>query len=187
MLISGYGVKLGLSETEKEGWKDKVDQQPCNEEMDDKQRNSLITKQLKIMTQVTETLDKDGVVMGGLSYFNGTFNVFGTSTSMSYFKQGNIQREFLSHMNQINLSEEKENKHEVLRKLKTEVQKIYNENYSEAVGQTARMPYSKIYEFGLKMNGLPGRIPFKCPSGYGPAACKKMTQYKENLKLLLHQ
>ncbi|XP_078495326.1 uncharacterized protein LOC144750152 [Ciona intestinalis] len=53
----------GLSETEKENWKDKVDQQPCNEEMDDKQRNSLITKQLKIMTQVTETLDKAGVVM----------------------------------------------------------------------------------------------------------------------------
>ena len=45
------------------------------------------------------------------------------------------------------------------------------------------MPYSKIQEYGIKMEGLPGNLPLKNPTAYGKVTLQEIIANKDTLKL----
>lgn len=47
----------------------------------------------------------------------------------------------------------------------------------------ARLPYSKVEEYGLKIDGLPSNCALKHPSSYGKSTLKSILDNRENLKL----
>ena len=47
----------------------------------------------------------------------------------------------------------------------------------------ARLPYSKMEEYGLKFDGLPSNCALKHPSSYGKSTLKSILNNRENLKL----
>lgn len=51
------------------------------------------------------------------------------------------------------------------------------------VSSTAKLPYSKIEEFGIRIEGLPVGTKLKHPSSYGKSVLQAIIQNRENLKL----
>ena len=47
----------------------------------------------------------------------------------------------------------------------------------------ARMPYSKIKEYGIRMEGLPSGIALKNPTSYGKTMLQDIIAKKDTLKL----
>ena len=47
----------------------------------------------------------------------------------------------------------------------------------------ARLPYSKIKEYGLRISGLPSSCALKHPSSYGKSTLRNIVDSRENLKL----
>lgn len=47
----------------------------------------------------------------------------------------------------------------------------------------ARLPYSKIKEYGLRISGLPSNCTLKHPSSYGKSTLRSIVDSRENLKL----
>ena len=48
---------------------------------------------------------------------------------------------------------------------------------------TARMPYSKILHYGIRMEGLPSGMVLKNPTAYGKATLQEIIANKDALKL----
>ena len=47
----------------------------------------------------------------------------------------------------------------------------------------ARLPYSKIQEYGIRIEGLPAGVPLKNPTAYGKTTLQEIITNKDNLKL----
>lgn len=47
----------------------------------------------------------------------------------------------------------------------------------------AKLPYSKIVEYGITVSGLPDGKPLKHPSSYGKTTLKKILENREKIKI----
>lgn len=55
-------------------------------------------------------------------------------------------------------------------------------NIGQSIGDTAaRLPYKKIKEYGISMDGLPQNMFLKHPSSYGRLTLKQILSNKDNI------
>lgn len=101
---------------------------------------------------------------------NGKHYVGGSISGCEFLRDNSyIPYSFIGHLSAKSVSRPKNeatsDDKDLLRK---EVTKIFNEHYAQHVKDpNARMPYSKIQEYGIKMEGSPSGKTLKNPTAYG--------------------
>ncbi|XP_028418203.1 uncharacterized protein LOC114543418 [Dendronephthya gigantea] len=141
--------------------------------LDDEQKRKLIERHCKKLVEEIRILEDLGCQTSSLMINNeGTVFQLGSN-------EGN---HFLSCNPDIGIKFREYFGSSVKKYRRNDVQDLFNKKYSEAVGKSCRVPYSKC---GFRVVGLPEDISFKKPYNYGSLQLKKIMEAADKIKFII--